>query len=239
VLLAGLAVGSLVPAAVMSIAAANLYTRGLHRPFFRPWASVAEQARISRYVSFSIKFAALALIIFIRPQYSLDLQLIGGIFVLQTVPALFIGMFTSWFHRAALALGLVVGAVVGMVLSYQIPEYATGGSRMVRAHFGGSAWPLSHLGVDTSQRIYVGVAALVVNLAVVVVATVVLRGLRVPDGRDATREADYSADFNPTARGAGVRHLSDLLDGNRQEIPKFGGRGTLTGVPTPGRQDER
>jgi solute:Na+ symporter, SSS family len=205
--LAGLAVAALVPAAVMSISAANLFTRSIYREYLRPRALPAEEARVGRYTSLVVKLGAVAFIFLINPQFSVDLQLIGGVIILQTVPPVCFGLLTSWFHRWALAAGLIVGLVVGVVQLYQIPALGLGG-RVVRAHFGGANWPLTHLGLHTTSSVYVGVVALIVNLAVAVVATPVLRALRVRDGRDSTRPSDYIADV-----GDSINRLEDLLDG--------------------------
>ena len=43
------------------------------------------------------------------PQYSTDFQSIGGMIVLQTMPAVFFGLLTGWFHRGALIAGMLVG----------------------------------------------------------------------------------------------------------------------------------
>jgi solute:Na+ symporter, SSS family len=205
---AGLAVAALVPAAVMSISAANLFTRSIYREYLRPDASPTEEAWVSRWASLAVKFGAVAFIFLINPQFSVDLQLIGGVIVLQTLPAVCLGLFTRWFHRWALVAGLLVGLVLGAVMLYQVPQYGRGGV-ITRAHFGGTGWALSHLGLNTHATIYAGVLALLVNLVVIVVATVALRVLGLPDGRDLTRPEDYEADGDdPT-----IKRLDDLLDG--------------------------
>jgi solute:Na+ symporter, SSS family len=205
---AGLSVAALVPAAVMSIAAANLFTRSIYREYLRRDASPREEAWVSRWVSLAVKFGAVAFILLINPQFSVDLQLIGGAIVLQCLPAVCLSLFTRWFHRYALLLGMLVGLAVAAIQLYQIPQLGPGGV-VVRAHYGGAAWPLTHLGLKTSISVYAGLAALVVNLAVATVLTPVLRLLRVPGGVDATRREDYHADAgDPT-----VLRMDDLLDG--------------------------
>jgi solute:Na+ symporter, SSS family len=205
---AAVVIGAFVPAAIMSIAAANLFTRNIYVEFFRPQATPAEQTRVSRLVSLTVKFGAVAIIVFLAPQFSLDLQLIGGVIILQTLPPVAIGLFSAWLHRHALVVGMVTGLVVGLVMLYQIPQLGADG-RVIRAHFGGSAWPLTHLGIDGGYAVYAGLLALAVNLAVAVVATPVLRLLRVPDGRDITWRRDYLADEGRS----GMRRLDELLDG--------------------------
>jgi solute:Na+ symporter, SSS family len=205
---AGLGVAGLVPAAVMSISAANLFTRSIYREYIRPDASPREEAWVSRWASLAVKFGAVACIFLVSPQFSVDLQLIGGVIVLQCLPATSLSLFTRWYHRWALLAGLVVGLVAGAVMLYQIPQLGPRGI-VLRQHFGGTGWPLAHLGWHTRVSIYAGVVALAVNLALATVATPVLRLLRIPDGVDSTRPADYHADVgDPT-----IQRMDDLLDG--------------------------
>ncbi|WP_212846288.1 sodium:solute symporter [Catellatospora sp. IY07-71] len=205
---AAIGVAALIPAAVMSIAAANLFTRSVYREYLRPGASPAEEARISRWVSLLAKFGALLAILLLDQEFSIELQLIGGVIVLQTVPAVVLGLWTGWFHRYALAAGLLTGLGTGLLAMYHIPQRAADG-RILKAHFGGSNLPLAQLGLDTRATVYTGLLALAVNLLVVVAGTLLLRGLRVPAGLDATRPSDYYAD----ARDAAPRHSDALIDG--------------------------
>src|SRR5438270_139247 len=65
---AAVAIGALVPAAIMSIAAANLFTRNIYRAWFRPAASDAEEARVSKIASLVVKFGALAFVLTLNTQ---------------------------------------------------------------------------------------------------------------------------------------------------------------------------
>jgi SSS family solute:Na+ symporter len=186
---AAIGIGALVPAAIMSIAAANLFTRNIYKEYLRKDATHAQEAGVSKIVSLVVKVGAVACIIFLDPQFSIDLQLIGGVIILQTAPAVALGLFTRWFHRGGLIAGWAVGMAMGMWMLYQIPNAATG-----RKHFGGSAFPLSEFGFDTPRTIYVGFIAVAVNLLIAVAVTLVLRALKTPDGVDGTRQDDYFAD---------------------------------------------
>ncbi|GAA2464834.1 monocarboxylate uptake permease MctP [Winogradskya humida] len=186
---AAIGIGALVPAAIMSIAAANLFTRNIYKEYFRRDATPAQEATVSKIASLVVKVGAVAFIIFLDPQFSIDLQLIGGIIILQTAPSVGLGLFTRWFHRGGLMAGWVAGMGLGMWMLYSIPNAATG-----RKHFGGSAFPLSDFGFDTPRTIYVGFIAVLVNLVVAVIATLILRALKTPDGVDGTRLDDYFAD---------------------------------------------
>ncbi|MGK5553332.1 monocarboxylate uptake permease MctP [Actinomadura kijaniata] len=186
---AAVGIGALVPAAIMSIAAANLFTRNIYREYLRKDATEAQEAKVSKLVSLVVKVGAVACILLLDPQFSIDLQLIGGVVILQTLPAVALGLVTRWFHRGALIAGWAVGLAVGLWMLYQIPNPAKG-----KAHFGGSAYPLADLGLDTKMTVYVGMLALAVNLVVAVLGTLVLRAAKVADGEDATQASDYVAD---------------------------------------------
>ncbi len=186
---AAIGIGALVPAAIMSIAAANLFTRNIYVEYVAPDASPAAQAQVSKLASLVVKLGALLVILLIDPQFSIDLQLIGGVIILQTLPSVALGLFTRWFHRAGLIAGLVAGMTAGIVMLYSIPNPATG-----RAHFGGSAFALSKLGLPWDVPIYAGFVAVTVNLVVSVVATILARAAKLPDGVDETVRSDYFAD---------------------------------------------
>ncbi|HEY9525014.1 MAG TPA: sodium:solute symporter family protein [Thermopolyspora sp.] len=186
---AAVGIGALVPAAIMSIAAANLFTRNIYREYFRKDASHAQEAKVSKITSLVVKVGAVLVILLIDPQFSIDLQLIGGVIILQTLPAVALGLWTRWFHRGALIAGWTAGMGLGMWMLYNIPNLAT-----KRAHFGGSAFPLADFGFDTKKTVYVGLIAVLVNLVVTVVVTLVLRAAKVPEGIDGTTPEDYFAD---------------------------------------------
>ena len=193
---AAIGIGALVPAAIMSIAAANLWTRNIYKAFIRRDADPAQEAKQSKLASLVVKFGAVALIVLIDPQYSIDLQLIGGVIILQTLPMVAIALYTRWFHIWGLVAGWVIGMGWGLTMLYGIPNPASG-----KQHFGGSALPVSDLSIlgwepfaGSQLQIYVGFVALIGNLAVAVLVTMVLRQLQVFNGVDETDPADYHAD---------------------------------------------
>ncbi|HEY7114958.1 MAG TPA: hypothetical protein VH475_00135, partial [Tepidisphaeraceae bacterium] len=186
---AAIGIGALVPAAIMSIAAANLFTRNIYKEYLKRDATDADQAKVSKIASLVVKIGAVAFIVFLDPQFSIDLQLIGGVIILQTAPALALGLYTRWFHRGALIAGWAGGMALAMWMLWEIPNAAT-----KKAHFGGSAFPLSKFGFDTPKTIYVGFVAVAVNLLIVVIVTFILRAMKTPDGADLTTPDDYFAD---------------------------------------------
>jgi SSS family solute:Na+ symporter len=193
---AAIGIGALVPAAIMSIAAANLWTRNVYKEYIRRDASHAQEAKQAKVASLVVKFGAILFILFIDPQYAIDLQLIGGVIILQTLPAVAIALYTRWLHRWALVAGWAVGMAWGMVMLYGIPNPAT-----KRAHFGGSALPLGDLSIfgwqpfaGSTVLIYVGFVALAGNLLVALIVTLVIRRMNVSNGIDQTTGEDYHVD---------------------------------------------
>ncbi|WP_229831074.1 monocarboxylate uptake permease MctP [Actinoplanes ianthinogenes] len=186
---AAIGIGALVPAAIMSIAAANLFTRNIYKEYLKRDATPAQEASVAKVTSLVVKIGAVAFIVFLDPQFSIDLQLIGGVIILQTAPSVILGLYKRWLHRGALIAGWAAGMVLAFWMLWQIPNAAT-----KRAHFGGSAFPLSEFGLDSSKTIYVGFVAVLANLAVAVLVTWWLRVMKVAPGVDGTSPDDYFAD---------------------------------------------
>ncbi len=185
---AAIGIGALVPAAIMSIAAANLFTRNIYVEFLAKDASHADQARVSKLASLVVKFGALAFILLIDPQFAIDLQLIGGVLILQTLPSVALGLFTRRFHRVGLIAGWSAGMLAGMSMLYTVPNPATH-----HAHFGGSAFNLSNVG-GPDVTIYAGFVAVAVNLVVAIIGTWIARRAHILDGIDSTAATDYHVD---------------------------------------------
>jgi solute:Na+ symporter, SSS family len=196
---AAIAIGALVPAAIMSIAAANLFTRNVYRDFIRPNATPHQEALVSKIASLVVKFGALAFVLFMDRQNAINLQLLGGVWILQTFLAIVAGLYTRWLHRWALLVGWAVAMVWGTVAAYNqtVPNTKI---RLVdgkpvtevhgQRHFGSSVanFPFTHV------TLYIAVSALVINIAIAVVLTVVLRAVKAPAGRDETVGDDYYSD---------------------------------------------
>jgi SSS family solute:Na+ symporter len=179
-----IAIGALVPAAIMSIAAANLFTRNIYKAYLKPGATDAQEAKVSKIVSLITKVGALLFVLLLDKQNALNFQLLGGVWILQTLPAIVFGLFTRWFHRWALLAGWAAGMAYGTITAY-------GSCTACAARpFGNSLAVVPLLG-DAG---YIGLTALVVNLLVLVVLTAVLRGAKVSNGTDITVQSDYFAD---------------------------------------------
>ncbi|MEY9835007.1 monocarboxylate uptake permease MctP [Streptacidiphilus sp. EB103A] len=182
-------IGALVPAAFMSIAAANLFTRNIYKEYLRRNASEREETEVSKIVSLVVKAGALLFILLIDPQFSIDLQLLGGAIILQTLPSVFVGLYTSWLHRGALIAGWLAGITTSVWTFYLTPNVA-----LKQPHWGGTAFALSHLGLHTPILLYIGFIGVVVNLVVAFAGTALLKAFKVRDGIDRTAPPDYFTD---------------------------------------------
>jgi solute:Na+ symporter, SSS family len=167
-----IAIGALVPAAVMSIGAANLFTRNVWKSYVNPGISHAGEAAVAKITSLVVKVGALAFTLFLPVQYALDLQLLGGLWILQTFPALVFGLFTRWFRAEALLLGWAAGIGWGSWTAWS-----------------NGLKPLATIALgEVSYSFYVGLGALILNIIIAVIATAVM-GLISPNPRGATAQS--------------------------------------------------
>jgi len=205
---AAIGIGALVPAAIMSIAAANLFTRNIYREYLKPDATHAEEARMSRIVSLLVKAGAVAVILLLDTQFSIDLQLIGGVIIVQTLPAIVIGLYSRRAHAYGLIAGLLAGLASGLYMLYKTPNLVT-----EKEHFGGAQYALSHFGLDTKVTLYTGLIAVVINLIVTFVVSALVRGRQLPDQ---TSPGDYDLE----AGDPGVEPLDlDSQEATRTPAP--------------------
>src|SRR5258706_1306156 len=114
---AAIGIGALVPAAIMSIAAANLYTRNIHREFINKNPTDKQESHMAKLVSLIVKVGALVFILFVPTQYAIQLQLLGGIWIIQTLPPVMLGVYTRWFNSWALLAGWAVGTTAGTLMA--------------------------------------------------------------------------------------------------------------------------
>jgi len=131
-----IAIGALVPAAVMSIAAANLFTRNVYKEYFHPNCSIKRETDIAKAVSLVVKFGALLFIVLLPKNYAVQTQLLGGIWVMQTLPAVILSLYVPWLRSGALIAGLLAGLAVGTWMAWSqnftaVFPLAVGGSKLV------------------------------------------------------------------------------------------------------------
>lgn len=155
---AAIAISALVPAAIMSIGSANLFTRNLWRPLVNPNITPGQESANAKIASLVVKFGALVFILFLPTQYAIDLQLLGGVWILQTFPAVVFTLFTSRLKLSALFIGWAAGMALGTGLAF-----SQGLKPIYVLTLGGNHYPL-----------YIGLIALTLNVVVGVVLSAVL-----------------------------------------------------------------
>jgi SSS family solute:Na+ symporter len=173
---AGIAIAALVPAAIMSIAAANLFTRNLYLEYLKPHSNDREQTQVAKRASLVVELGALFFVLVFPTRYAVNLQLLGGIWILQTFPAIALGLWGRWFHHRGLLIGWACGMGLGTYLSY-IQRLQS------------STYPIRIAGY--SATLYIGLIALALNLLMTLAFSLVFDSLGVPRLQDATDDADY------------------------------------------------
>jgi len=171
---AAIGIGALVPAAIMSIAAASLYTRNIHREFINKNPTDKQEAQMAKWVSLIVKFGALVFIVFVPSQFAIYMQLLGGILIVQTLPSVLLGVYTRWFNDWALLIGWTAGIVAGTWM-------------FVEANFT-TTYPLSLAGFTFPG--YTALYTLILNLAIAAVMTPLFNTIG-RAARDETAAADY------------------------------------------------
>jgi SSS family solute:Na+ symporter len=151
-------IGGLVPAAIMAIGVANLLTRNVIGEFTK--LSPSSEARLAKILSTVFKFVALAFVFVVPPTYAIQLQLLGGILVSQTLPAVFIALYTDKLEGNSTLAGWIVGMASGIYLTLYVN------------HFG----PLVSSFFNTPMGlIYIALIALSLNLTTTVVGSLIAR----------------------------------------------------------------
>ena len=164
-----------------------------------------QETKVSKLVSLLVKVGALVFVLTMDKTVAINFQLLGGIWILQTMPALVGGLFTRWFHRWALLAGWAVGMVYGTLAAYGVAS-------PTQTHFGGSAKEIPGIG----EIGYIGLTAFVLNVVVTVVLTFVLKALKAP--RASTRRPPRTTRRTPATRASEEAAGGD--GGNRRALTR-------------------
>ena len=176
---AALSIGALVPAAVMSIAAANLFTRNIYKEYIKKNATDYEESKVAKITSLIIKFGALLFIVYVQPTQVVFFQLLGGIWMLQTLPAVLLSLYTRWFNRWALLIGWLAAMIIG---TWQF--------------FANNSSPIAVVPI-LNVPLYTAVTVLILNLALAIILTPVFNLLGAKNGQDATVPSDFVEETVP------------------------------------------
>jgi SSS family solute:Na+ symporter len=167
---AAIVTGALVPASVMAIGSANLFASNVLAEFTQ--ARPPAETRHAKLFCLAVLALSLVIVMTIPVPYAINLQLLGGAWMMQVFPAAAIGLYTRWFDPRALLAGWACGIAAATVMAVSTGFKST-------FAFGGLVG-------------YVGIYALALNLAVAVAITLALRGARAARGEDRTVATDYA-----------------------------------------------
>jgi len=168
-----IAIGALVPAAIMAIAAANIFSRDIYSQFM---ASAGLETVVAKLFSIVMIIGAVVFILVIPSTYAVQLQLLGGMWIIQTFPSVVFSVFTRFFNGTALLIGWAVGIFTATYL-------------VALNHFVGSTYPFHLFGMTLPS--YIAFATVILNAAVALVLSVPLNMFASDRGRDITTAADY------------------------------------------------
>jgi len=174
---AAIGIGALVPAAIMSIACANIFTRDIYREFINPHCTPAQESTMAKLVSLVVKAGALVFVLELQTKYAIQFQLLGGVLIIQTVPSVVFGLFTRFFNAWALLIGWAVGTVIGTGM-------------MLHLHFAGAVYPVHLFGVVVPG--YVAFYAVIINFVIAAVLSVLFNAFASDRHKDETVATDYA-----------------------------------------------
>ncbi|HEY4042641.1 MAG TPA: sodium:solute symporter [Rhodopila sp.] len=157
---AAIAIGALVPSAIMSIACANIVSRTIYRGFLAPHATHAQESSMAKIASLLVKVGALVFIIFVPVPYALQFQLLGGLWIIQVLPSVILGLYL----RLLNGWGLLAGWAAGTILGTWMASTTSFKAAVFTLSVGGTSFPG-----------YIALWALVANVAVSVLLSLLLR----------------------------------------------------------------
>ncbi len=156
----GIFIGGLVPAALMAIAIANLLTRNIIKEF-KPKLGAHLETKTAKWIAVLFEFIALGFVFIVPATYAIQLQLLGGIIILQTLPAVFIALFTNKLNKYGLGFGWLVGIVSGIWLVEEANHFGLLSTSLMASPFG---------------LLFIGATATALNLVIALVWSAVSPG---------------------------------------------------------------
>ncbi|MGE4483058.1 monocarboxylate uptake permease MctP [Acidocella sp.] len=170
-----IAIGALVPAAIMAIASANIFTRDIYEPFISGSKGQSE-TRIAKLFAMVMVIGAMVFIVAIPTKFAVQLQLLGGMWVIQTFPAIVFSVFTRFFNGWALLIGWLTGIISATWL--------------VAENSFGATWVFHIFGYTVPS--YIALATVLLNMIVATVLSFPLNGIANDRHKDETQAADYA-----------------------------------------------
>jgi SSS family solute:Na+ symporter len=175
---AGLAFGAIgvaaiVPAAIMAIAAATIVTRDIYSQFSN--RAIAE-ITIAKIAALALIGIGMILAMAVPGTATLEFQLLGGIWIIQTFPAVILSVYTRFFNGWALLAGWAAGIALATYL-------------VLANHFSGPIFELHMFGYVFPS--YIAFSTVFINLGVAVILSVPLNLYASDRSHDQTTSWDY------------------------------------------------
>ena len=122
---------------------------------------------MAKIVSLVVKIGAVVFILAIPQAYAIQLQLLGGIWIIQLLPPILLGLYTRGFNALALLIGWAAGTAIGTYMA-------------AMQGFASSVYPLEIFGVTVPG--YAALYSVVINLLLAVLLSPAIRshGAREP-----------------------------------------------------------
>ncbi len=158
----GIFIGGLVPASIMAMSQANLLVRNVFKEI-SPGMKPETEAKLAKIFSAVFKFVALGFVFIVPLTYAIQLQLLGGILILQTIAPVFMGLFLKRMNKYAMTAGWAIGLISGIYLV----EYANHFGKLVTSFY------KSPYGL-----LYIGLFSVTVNVAVAVIGSLIAYAAR-------------------------------------------------------------
>jgi SSS family solute:Na+ symporter len=170
-----IAIGALVPAAIMAIASANIFTRDIWTQFVAAEAG-RNETLVAKFFALFMVVGAVVFILIMPATYAVQLQLLGGMWIIQTFPAVVFSVFTRFFNGWALLIGWAIGIATATWLAWL-------------NHFMVSISAVHLLGYTMPS--YIAFTTVVLNAVIAAVLSPVFNAISSDRTSDATAAADY------------------------------------------------
>ena len=161
----------------MAISCGNLFTRNIYKEFIAPNCTPATESKVAKIMSLATKLFALIFVVTLQSSYAINLQLLGGIWICQTLPAVMLALYTPrQLHSTGLLLGWLAGMVVGTWMA-------------VALNFKGAVYALHLFGLTIPC--YAALIALLLNIVIAYAASFVCNTMSSAPRVDETLAEDY------------------------------------------------
>jgi SSS family solute:Na+ symporter len=176
----GIFIGGLVPAAIMSMASANLFIRNVIKPYKKTPMDPKRETLYAKIVTIIFIFIAVLFTLAVNDTYAIQLQLLAGGIILETLPALFLGLYWPKLNKHSMMIGWAVGISLDVYLELEANHFGK---------FGTSFYKFGVLN-GTAVLIFVGLFSLMVNVIISVIGTYVTKSMGITNSKEESKKTE-------------------------------------------------